>query len=100
MIKLDGKWSIGKIILTALIGIVLSGELGWRVWVTNEIFSAKTAEATKIAADKRTAEDVKEIKKEVKDLREDLKMHNKANEDRQENIYKLLLDLQRQTIKK
>jgi len=82
---------IGGIII-ALVGLVFS----WGIWSTTSHFNSSAELKLFCEKEKQIGEKVDDLKKDVKDVKEESKEQNKQINKNQEEMLKLLIDIQKQ----
>lgn len=79
-----------------LVGLVLASLLGWGSWVTLQIFELSQYSAVQLAEAKTVNKSVEEMKSDIKTIDKKIEEQSKDMKNDQKEIYKLLLEIQKQ----
>jgi len=96
----NGLKKVLRIVGYTLLGLGLSGWLGWHIWVTTSIYAGQSDNASGKVAGEAVAKGVIEIKDDVRTLKETLDKRNEKMHEQYQNILEKLIQIEKNGRKK
>ena len=96
MKKLIKEHKIVSGFIGSLFLLIIGWQVLWGTWVTNQIFNLKQGEALAANDTKVVVKSVEEVKESVQSIDKKIEDQNKTMKEDQKEVFKLLLDIQRQ----